>query len=222
MSDYFQRRPLDPEVEAYLRHNQGVEFRQLMRTVRDAAKGREFAEGVDPREVAYQYARKRELLDQVPTTTPSPFREDAARVAGKAIGVPLDALAYLFGGTSRARDQVIGAAMEAGAGSPARAIGALVAAPVSMLYPPAGRFGAGQANDWRNSARDLGVSEGNIMAIDFGTDPALYSPSSLVKYGPIGAAQLGRRVLNTARYGAGKPAYLIDAYGDTIRRLRAD
>lgn len=127
---------------------------------------------------------------------------------------------------SRPRDTMIRSQQEAARGNYGASLGYAAS---SLLAPIAPAFAAGRegdADDWRAGARELGVPESHILAIDIGTDPTTYVG--------LGAARAVPRVLSRAddvlrslrrygsqmRYGQGVPTHLEDAAGNVIMRLR--
>jgi hypothetical protein len=106
---------------------------------------------------------------------------------------------------TRPRDTAIRASQEAWSGNYQDALGLLARAPVSVAVPYAAAGREGDADDWREGARRLGISEANVAALDIGTDPLTY-----VGYPPFkaGAAKVMGRF----------PARAMDA-ADNIRSL---
>jgi hypothetical protein len=128
----------------------------------------------------------------------------------------------------RPRDTLIKAAQAAGSGDGWKAAELAARAPLSTVYWPAAAGTPDSPDDWRKDASELGISDGNILALDLLTDPETYMalPIPLAAAGKASAAmRAGKaaglaRGLDAMRYGSGVPAHLVDQYGDVIRRLR--
>lgn len=158
-----------------------------------------------PPETRYQVAREVGLF------TPKNPAPQYAKFLGEAVRYPLELL-------TRPRDTAIRSAQQFAQGDVLGGLGHAVAAPVSTLVPEvaAGRYG--DPDDWREQARRNGISEANIMALDWGTDPMTYlGPGLLSK--ARGATGSLARAANNLRYGPGAMTELVDPSGAVIRRL---
>jgi hypothetical protein len=127
---------------------------------------------------------------------------------------------------SRPRDTLIRANQELTKGNYGAAIGLATAAPASIVAPALAAGRPGDADDWREQARALGIPESHIMGIDIGTDPTTYVGFGAAKAVPrvLSKADDLLRVLrkygSQARYGRGVPTYLEDAAGQVLMRTR--
>lgn len=187
----------------------------------------------DPREI--RLAMVQDTMRPSPSTD---FGKDfgaAADKAGKGLGAAYSAV---FETTMRPRDTLIKAAQAWNEYNDAAtkaaggyndddvndkfysAMGLLGRAPLSIIYPPAAAGTPGSEDDWRPQARKLGISEGNIAAIDFGTDPETWLPIPIPFMAAGRAARYAKPALGAMRYGRGVPTHLVDEAGDIIRRLR--
>lgn len=140
----------------------------------------------------------------------------AAGQAGKALG---QAYSAVFETSMRPRDTLIKAAQAYNAGEGWKTAELLARAPVSMMYPPAAAGTPGAPDDWRADARRLGISEGNILAIDLGTDPETYLPVPIPFMAAGKAMRTAGPLMRAARYG-GRAARLMDDAGDAVRAAR--
>jgi hypothetical protein len=142
-----------------------------------------------------------------------------AEFLGEAVNYPLELGA-------RPRDTLIRSAQEMGAGDYGAALGYAAAAPLSIIAPAAAAGRAGDPDDWREKARELGVPESHILGIDIGTDPTTYMGFGLLRAAPRVASRADdllrvlRQYGSQARYGRGVPTYLEDAAGNTLMRTR--
>ena len=162
----------------------------------------------DPREMRYGM-----VADTLHPGAHSEYASDLASAPGKAYSA-------VFETTMRPRDTLIKAAQAFNDGDGWRTAELLGRAPVSMVYPPAAAGTPGSPDDWRADARNLGIGEGNILALDLLTDPETYLATPL-PFRAAGAAMRGAKpAANALRYGAGVPAHLVDEAGEVIRRLR--
>lgn len=157
---------------------------------------------------------------------------DAGQLGASALDYALD-----FGG--RMRDTAFTAMAEASRGNGLRSAALAARAPLAGLYPPAGAGMRGQPDDWREIARQNGVSGNTVLAYDVVTDPENWvtapvrAPLNMLipgvgvrmagmagRYGDdLGRAAM--RTIDAARYGSGVPTYLMDDAGEAIRRLRS-
>lgn len=186
---------------------------RALRAMRDEPIG-----DIDPRSV-----RMSMVMDQL-----TPMRSSDAADSEVA------ALDYAFNMGVRPRDTAIRAAQELSQGNHGTAAGLAASALPSMLIPSMAAGTRGAPDDWRESARKAGVSEGNIALIDYGTDPEMYVAAPLkgpaaflapalpmaVARGAMGRADDVLRAIERARYGQGASTYLVDPAGEVIRRLR--
>lgn len=173
----------------------------------------------DPREI--RLAMVQDTMRPSPSTD---FGKDfgaAADTAGKGLGTAYSAV---FETTMRPRDTLIRAAQEYNQGNELEAAKLVGRAPLSMIYPPAAAGTPGSPDDWREGARKLGISEGNIFAVDVFTDPETYMaiPMPFLAAGAVAgkAARYAKPVASAMRYGRGVPTHLVDEAGEVIRRLR--
>jgi hypothetical protein len=157
---------------------------------------------------------------------------DASNAVAAAVDYGLD-----FGG--RMRDTAFTAAAAASQGDGMRAARLTALAPLAGLLPSMGAGMRGQPDDWREIAKQNGVSPDMVLFYDAATDPEnwitspLKAPLNMIvpgvgmrmagmagRYGDDLAKAAGR-VVDMARYGSGSPAYLMDEAGEVIRRLRS-
>jgi len=142
---------------------------------------------------------------------------------GKFLG---EAVRYPLEIGSRPRDTMIRAGQEMAGGNYASALGHAVATPLSIVAPALAAGRDGDPDDWRAKARELGVPERDILAIDIGTDPTTYVGFGSLRTVPRVATRADdilrsiRQYGSQMRYGQGVPTYLEDAAGNVIMRSR--
>lgn len=167
----------------------------------------------DPREL--RMAVMQDAL--TPEYAPTDFQKDRQAVWSNTV-TPAYKAAFETG--MRPRDTLIKAMQAAGKEDYSKAAELVARAPLSMVYWPAAAGTPDSPDDWREDARKLGISEGNILAIDLGTDPETWMPIPIPAHAAGRAIPAAKRGLDLMRYGRGVPAHLVDHYGDTVRRLR--
>lgn len=146
------------------------------------------------------------------------FKQDRAYVWNNAVS---PAYSAVFETGMRPRDTLIRAGQEAVAGHPWEAAKLVARAPASMVYFPAAAGTPGSPDDWREDARNAGMSEAAVMALDIGTDPETYMLTP-IPFRVAGAAFRGAKPMAAAmRYGKGIPTHLVDEAGQVIRQLRS-
>lgn len=138
---------------------------------------------------------------------------------GDLTSKPGELYSAVFETTMRPRDTLIRAGQEIAGENYLKAAELLARAPLSVVYPPAAAGTPGSDDDWREDARRLGISDGNIAAIDIGTDPETYLPVPIPFMAAGRAIPMARGAMSAARYGRGVPTHLVDMSGDEIRRL---
>jgi hypothetical protein len=137
-----------------------------------------------------------------------------------------EAIRYPLEAGSRPRDTLLRANQELTKGNYGGALGLAVAAPASIIAPAIAAGRHGDADDWREQARALGIPESHILGIDVATDPTTYVGAGALKAVPrvMSRADDVLRVLrkygSQARYGRGVPTYLEDAAGNVLMRTR--
>jgi hypothetical protein len=209
--EYFYGSPAQQATESAERSRQykditGSPQYQLLRRLGDQSllvDGRHY----DPREI-----RMAMVQDTFRPGPASEYSRDLREIPGKAYSA-------VFETTMRPRDTLIKAAQAANAGEYGRAASLGLRAPLSMVYPPAAAGTPGSQDDWREDARRLGVSEGNILAIDLMFDPETYLATPLPVLAGGRALGAAKRAGQVAKYGRGTPTFLVDSAGDEIRRL---
>jgi|688.fasta_scaffold01126_51 hypothetical protein len=136
---------------------------------------------------------------------------------------PGKAYSAVFETAMRPRDTLIKAAQAYNADDYGRAAELALRAPISAAYPSAAAGTPGSPDDWREDARRLGISDGNITAIDLLTDPETYLPVPIPfkVAGRLGGAAMrsAGAVGDLMRYGRGAPTHIVDEAGNEIRRL---
>jgi len=236
---YFQRGELAPEQHAAEDSRRRRDWQAIQLGVDSQLRGLDVNSvwpPVDPREEKAYAAATAGLLSPI-GKTPSAYE----RHAGAAIDAPLQALSYVFGAPARARDALIVSAQDLNSrliqdedtgewrpfdpvsdvasarrmsdlhlkpdpAAAGRAATSLAQGIASVVYPPAA------ARDWRDSADRLGVSPGNIAAIDILTDPLTYYGMHQLP----GVSRIASRMPK-----ATNPVFLEDMRGNVIRQLRA-
>ena len=162
--------------------------------------------GKDPREVMMSVTAD----SRAPVFVGSEAGDDAAY-----------AVDYAWNFGARPRDTMFAAMQQAAKGNADEAADLALRAAKSPLLPSEAAGGYGQPDDWRQY-----VSPGNAMVIDVATDPMSYGTMGIKPAAKV-LGRVGVRALrglgpaiDAARYGRGAPAFLEDAAGHTIRRLR--
>jgi hypothetical protein len=142
---------------------------------------------------------------------------------GKFLG---EVVRYPFEIGSRPRDTILRSKQEMAQGNYGAALGYAASAPLAVFAPAFAAGREGDSDDWRAGARELGVPESHILAIDIGTDPATYVGLGAVRAVPRLASRADdiirslRQYGSQMRYGQGVPTYLEDAAGNVIMRSR--
>lgn len=164
---------------------------------------------IDPREL-----RLEATYDQMQPARP---KSTGASRMGDAV---YDGLFQTF---VRPRDTLITAATEANKPDADGWLTAalLARAPLSVPYPQLAAGTPGSPDDWRERARKLGISPGNVMFLDYATDPETYMavPAPFKAAGHL--VPYAKQAAYAARYGRGIPTSLVDMNGDVIRYLRS-
>lgn len=149
-------------------------------------------------------------------------KQDRAYVWENAVS---PAYSAVFETAMRPRDTLIRATQEAAAGNGWEAAKLAARAPASIAYWPAAAGTPGSPDDWREDARNAGMSEAAVLALDIGTDPETYllTPIPFLAAGRV-ARTLPRAMKaygSAIRYGKGIPTHLVDEAGEVIRQLRS-
>lgn len=217
VGDYFYGSPEQQAAESEKRRQQWEEIKSSpqYQNLRAMSDRRMYLDGVpvDPREM--RLAMTQDTLRPGPS---SDYYRHAREMPGKAYSA-------VFEAGMRPRDTLIKAAQAASDGDYGEAAMLGMRAPLAAFYPPAAAGTPNSPDDWRDDARALGISTGNITAIDLLTDPETYMAVPL----PFRAAGLAIRPLlrgagvagDLMRYGRGIPATLVDEAGNEIRRLKS-
>lgn len=203
-------------------------YKQMRRLVMQDTGDYDF----DPREGLWSFPTPDglQVRDQFEPRRTTDFGDDMAYGANYALAMG-----------QRMRDTGLRGVQELSAGNPLKALELGARAVPSAVFPSLASGTPGSPDDWRERARKNGVSEASIMAFDFGTDPEMWlaapvaGPAAFVVPAlPFAAAKTAGRIgsraddilrsmgrsLDSARYGAGARADLVDEAGDVIRRLR--
>jgi len=144
------------------------------------------------------------LLDDVDYFSPANPAPRYTRAMGEAVRYPLEIGA-------RPRDTLISAGQSAYSGDYGKAFGKLLSAGPSVFLPALASGRPGDPDSWEDTARDLGISGGNIAALDFLTDPTTF-----LGYGA--AKKFGSRVL--PRMAGSKAEQNIRSLSKEIEQLR--
>ena len=142
--------------------------------------------------------------------TPSTFAKDLYNEVAP-LGLLLDS-------TGRSRDTAIRSAQELAKGNYAASADLASRVLPAAMDPEQAAGGYGQPDDWRSYA-----SPGMSLILDLATDPMNYVGAGALRGGASRVARGVQRAANavdTMRYGRGVPAFLEDANGTVIRRLR--
>jgi hypothetical protein len=137
-----------------------------------------------------------------------------------------EVLRYPMEAGARPRDTLLRATQELTKGNYGDALLLATAAPASIVAPALAAGRHGDADDWREQARALGIPEAHIMGIDMGTDPTTYVGLGAAKAVPRALSRADdllrvlRKYGSEARYGRGVPTYLEDAAGNVLMRTR--
>lgn len=211
VADYFYGSPEQQAAERAERDSQykeitGSPMYQALGAMADRAM---YLDGVpvDPREMR---------MSLVQDTLRPGLSSDYARQVQEAPG---NVYSAVFETAMRPRDTLIKAAQAYNAGEYGDAAMLGLRAPLSAVYPPAAAGTPNSPDDWREDAKRLGISPGNIMAIDLLTDPETYLPIPIPFMAARAAMPAARGAIGAMRYGRGIPTHLVDEAGNDIRRL---
>lgn len=194
------------------------EYEELTRNATYQAMGRMGDDPVKFRDGRYYDPREVRMAMAADTLYPSPntdFTDDVSYAGGKAWDGLSTAYSAAFEAGMRPRDTLIKAAQAYNAGDGWKAAELAARSPLAALYPPAAAGTPGSPDDWREDARQLGMGEGNILAVDLLTDPETYLPIPIPF---MAAGKIGRAVKPALRYGS--KARLFDEAGEAVRQLR--